>query len=257
MRTTYSRLLFAFILVSGFQLMLASNSSAQFKWPDKSENLQVLPETTDAQQLSRIMRGWTNALGVRCSYCHVGQGPLTEFDFVADDKEAKEKARAMVRMTRTINMEHIRKLSELESSSQDRVEVSCMTCHRQVTKPMRLDQLLAQTFETDGIDEVFTHYDELREAYYGGSAYDFREGILTRLAEQLSRQGNQEEALKVLEKEIELHDEFADVYGVQGQIWEKLENTENAIASYEKGKSLSSPRGSRWFQEQIDKLKSP
>ena len=257
MRTPYSRLVFAGIIVLGLQLSLVSTTSAQFQWPDQSENLQVLPDSTDGEQLSRIMRAWTNALGVRCSHCHVGQGPLTEYDFVSDEKEAKEKTRAMMRMTRAINMEHIDNLSDLENTPGERVRVSCMTCHRQVTKPIPLRQLLAQTFETDGIDEVLVHYDELREAYYGGFTYDFREGTLTHLAQQLNQQGNAEEALQVLDKEIELHEDFADVYGVQGQIWEKLGNTENAIASYEKGKSLASPRASRRFQERIDALKSP
>lgn len=257
MRTSHSRFILVFTLTLCIQLTFTSVSSAQFEWPDKSENLTVLPETTSAEQLSRIMRGWTNALGVRCSHCHVGQGPLTEYDFVSDEKEAKEKTRLMIRMTRAINAEYISEISSLEANEADRIRVNCMTCHRNVAKPMPLEQLLAQTYETDGVEEVFTHYDELREAYYGGFAYDFREGVLTRLGAQLSQQGNHEEALKVLDKEIELHDEFADVYQVQGQIWAQLGNTDNAIASYEKGKSLSSPRASQRFQAMIDELKKP
>ena len=160
-----------------------------------------------------------------------------------------------MRMTRSINAEYITELSSLEAQEENRIRVNCMTCHRNVAKPMPLEQLLAQTYETDGIDEVFTHYDELREAYYGGFSYDFREGVLTRLGEELGKQGNYEEALKILDKEIELHDEFADVYEVQGHLWVQLGNTENAIASYEKGKSLSSPRGSQRFQAMIDQLR--
>ena len=252
----FSRLAFLFLFVSSLGLSTPNTSSAQFQWPEKSENLQVLPESTTADQLSTIMRRWTNVLGVRCSHCHVGQGPLSDYDFVSDEKEAKEKTRAMIHMTRAINSEYIQELTSLEKTPNDRVRVTCLTCHRNVSKPMLLESVLAQTYEKAGIEEVFSHYDELREAYYGGFAYDFREGVLTRLGSQLSQQGNHEAALQVLDKEIELHDDFADVYEVQGQIWMELGKTDNAIASFEKGKSLASPRDSRRYQQMIDKLRS-
>ena len=255
MYTTYSRRLSLFVLLFSIQFLWTSTSSAQFEWPERSENLQVLPESTSGEQLSNIMRSWTDALGVRCSHCHVGQGPLSEYDFVSDEKEAKEKTREMMRMTRAINAEYINKLTELDNQEAERVRVGCITCHRNVAKPMALEAVLASTYQKAGIEEVFTHYDELREAYYGGFAYDFREGVLTRLGEQMSEQGHHQEALQVLDKEIELHDEFADVYMVQGQIWIKLDEPEKALTSYEKGKSLASPRASRRFQERIDQLK--
>lgn len=254
MRTSYRRLLCALLLATGLQVLLVPTSSAQFKWPDQSENLQVLPETTSGEQLSNIMRGWTRALGVRCSHCHVGQGPLTEYDFVSDEKEAKEKTREMIRMTRAINSEYIAKFADLEQTEEERVNVTCTTCHRNVAKPMPLEVVLTKTYGRGGIEEALSHYDELREAYYGGYAYDFREGVLTRLGQQLIQQENNEAAMEVLNKEIELYPDFADPYVVQGQIWAEMGNTENALASYEKGKALASPRGVRVIQELIDTL---
>ena len=70
--------------------------SQQFQWPEEPENLQVLPEGTAGNELGAIMRGFVSALDVRCEHCHVGEGnDLTQFDFVSDDKAAKQKARIM------------------------------------------------------------------------------------------------------------------------------------------------------------------
>jgi hypothetical protein len=45
------------------------------------------------------------ALGVECSYCHVGTDDrsLTDFEFPSDAKETKRIAREMVRMVAAIN----------------------------------------------------------------------------------------------------------------------------------------------------------
>jgi len=40
--------------------------------PDSLKNVQALPEGTTVKQLVETMRGFTRALGVRCTYCHVG-----------------------------------------------------------------------------------------------------------------------------------------------------------------------------------------
>ena len=68
-------------------------------------NLQVLPSDVSRGQLMSVMRGFTGALGVRCSTCHIGEEgqPLSTYDFASDDKAAKLKAREMMRMVRTIN----------------------------------------------------------------------------------------------------------------------------------------------------------
>ena len=237
-----------------FFCMSNTATSQGFSWPDEPENLTVLPETTTGEELGEIMRSFTSSLGVRCSYCHVGQGPLSDYDFVSDEKSAKEKTRLMMRMTHAINSEYVAELSNLEEEPGNRINVTCITCHRNVAKPEMLESVLLTTHDTSGIEEVLAQYDELRDAYYGGFAYDFREGVLTRLAEQLSRSGNHEGGLKVLEKEIELHNDFADVYRVQGAIFAELGKKEDAIASFQKGKSLASPRASRFFQEMIDRL---
>ena len=46
---------------------------AAWKWPARAENLKVLPKRTTPEQLRSAMMGFTRALGVRCSHCHVGE----------------------------------------------------------------------------------------------------------------------------------------------------------------------------------------
>lgn len=228
----------------------------QFEWPDKSENLTVLPETTSGEELSNVMRSFTSALGVRCSFCHVGEGPLSEYDFASDEKQAKEKTRVMMRMTGAINKEYIAELADHEEEAQERLQVRCITCHRNTARPMMLEDLLAETHAKGGIEETLAGYNELREAYYGGFAYDFRAGTLTTLAQQLAQQGSVDDALKVLDLEIELHDDHTDAYHLQGNIHAEAGRTEQAIASYELARKHASPRAKSRYKELIDKLKN-
>lgn len=73
-------------------------------WPERSQNLRVLPDTTSAATLRRTMQGFTRALGVQCSECHVGSGrDFRTWDFASDAKPHKEVARGMMRMTTELN----------------------------------------------------------------------------------------------------------------------------------------------------------
>ena len=74
---------------------------AQFP-PDSLVNLQVLPEDIEVRELIGTMRGFALGLGVRCEHCHVGEEgqPLSTFDFPADEKPTKAKAREMLRWCR-------------------------------------------------------------------------------------------------------------------------------------------------------------
>ncbi len=88
-------------------------------------------------------RPQSRSLGVRCSHCHVGvEGrPLTEFDFVSDKRPAKQTARLMLQMVRTINENHLTKIDKAGSFP---LEVSCVTCHHGVARPQSLADLLTE-----------------------------------------------------------------------------------------------------------------
>ena len=113
-------------------IALAAGAPAPAQIPEKFTNLQVLPRDIPREELVRIMRGFTGALGVRCNHCHVGPGPATleGFDFASDAKETKRVARVMMRMTGEINGRLLP-----QTGRSPLTEVRCMTCHRGAAKP--------------------------------------------------------------------------------------------------------------------------
>ena len=81
--------------------------------PETFTNLQIFPKDISQRQLMGRMRNVTLSLGVRCSYCHVGEGnDLTQYDFSSDDKEHKKIARTMMRMVGNINNGFISQIFE-------------------------------------------------------------------------------------------------------------------------------------------------
>jgi len=96
------------VVVAVMAMVMATAPAAdaqQWSWPERPENLQVLPEDWTGQRLQPVMTGFTRALGVRCSHCHVGEEghPLSTYDFPSDDNPNKERARTMLRMLGDIN----------------------------------------------------------------------------------------------------------------------------------------------------------
>jgi hypothetical protein len=98
------------------------------------KNLQVLPATMSRQEVTGVMRGFTQALGVRCPYCHAGEEgqPLNTFDFAADTKPTKGTARVMMKMVNDLNSNY---LASVGSKPAGEPRVSCYTCHRGEAKP--------------------------------------------------------------------------------------------------------------------------
>jgi hypothetical protein len=92
------------------------------------KNIQHL-KGVPAGRLLRIMNGgYSRALGVACTHCHVEQ------DFSSDDKRPKRAAREMALMHRSIN-EQLGKMQNLEPRPQGRA-INCSTCHRGAINPM-------------------------------------------------------------------------------------------------------------------------
>jgi len=119
--------------------------------PDSLINVKVIPKSTPVMQVVGIMRNFAGGLGVRCQFCHVGQEgmPLGQFDFAKDEKRTKLTARQMMRMVDEIN----RRLDTLPEHAQmtSHVEVTCNTCHRGVSRPMSLEQLIQEAAQTAGL----------------------------------------------------------------------------------------------------------
>jgi len=102
--------------------------------PPGFQNLQVLPMDIDRRELMNYMKGFAMGLGVRCWYCHKGEGDdLSKFDFAADEKRTKAAARVMLRMVKAINEDHLSKVPREKDAAP--VTVMCATCHRGQPRP--------------------------------------------------------------------------------------------------------------------------
>ena len=95
------------------------------------KNLKVLPADISQDQLRATMKRFALSLGVRCSFCHVGEEgkPLSTYDFASDANPHKNIARGMMRLTWRLN-------GELPAISGEKdAKVTCYTCHRGNKKP--------------------------------------------------------------------------------------------------------------------------
>jgi hypothetical protein len=175
---------------------LARAAAAQGTFPpQKLENLKVLPKDIPVRALVDTMAGFTRALGVRCTYCHVGEEgqPLTSYDFKSDEKPTKDKARVMLRMVAAINGEQLPKLATRREPA---VSVACFTCHHGVAVPRTLQQTLVAAYDAGGADSAEAAYRALRQRYYGSAAYDFGEVPLADLGGLLRQRGKLADALR-------------------------------------------------------------
>jgi hypothetical protein len=126
--------------------------------PPPPKNLKVLPKDFTRDQVTAIMRGFTNALGVRCTHCHVGQdGNPQSMDYASDEKHEKAAAREMIRMVTAINTDFVSKVAEGDAAA----SVRCETCHRGRAHPPRpLADLLADTAATQGAEAAVAKYSD-------------------------------------------------------------------------------------------------
>ena len=100
-------------------------------------NLRVLPKDTKLAEIIPTMKSFTEALGVRCQFCHsyTGSDPnaLENFDFPSDAVPAKATARKMMAMLQVINGDLLTGVGEPAPAGQSKV--TCYTCHRGDRKP--------------------------------------------------------------------------------------------------------------------------
>lgn len=234
---------------------LTSSVQAQQGWPpDSTENLQVLPEDTPVRELIGIMRGFAGALGVRCIHCHVGDDPsdLSSTDFVSDEKVTKRKARVMLQMLNTINGDL---LAGLPERSDPPVEIQCATCHRGLTKPADIKDILGAKMADEGPAAVIEEYESLREEYYGSWTYDFTEFTLTFIAEGVAGE-NPDGALAVLDYNLTHYPESSYTYVIKAQIQARLQNDfDAAIESLRNAQRVDPEQESR-LQAMIDQLEA-
>jgi len=224
---------------------------AQAQFPETFENLKVLPKDTSREQLSKVMRGFSTALAVRCVYCHVGEDNpgLKGIDFKSDEKETKRVARAMMKMEAAINADYIGPLGRTNPT-----RVECETCHHGLARPRTLQAELSDALASKGMDGLQARYRELRQALYGRGAYDFGPGTLNSMAEERLRRDEAAPAAAILALNLEFNSDAWTHY-LLGQAHEELKEPEKARADYEKALRLD-PKNPM-PRRRLDALSSP
>lgn len=234
------------LIIAALTLVGASTVVAQAPGhfpPDSLVNVKVIPKNTPVLQVIGTMRNFAGWLGVRCPFCHVGQEgqPLASFDFAKDDKRTKLTARQMMRMVEEIN-HRLDTLPEHERMA-SHVEVTCATCHRGVSRPMPLEQIMLETAQAAGSDSAARAYRALRERYYGRAAYDFGEPTLDAAAFRLARAGKYDEAFAVLRLNEEQFPASSNAATFRGNISLMKGDTAAAIAAFREAVRRDSTNG--------------
>ncbi|HMA20159.1 MAG TPA: c-type cytochrome [Gemmatimonadaceae bacterium] len=184
--------------------------------PDSLTNTQVIPRSTPVIEVVGMMRNFTSALGVRCTFCHVGSEgeDLAEYDFASDQKRNKLVARQMLRMLAEVNA----RLDTIPGRTHPAVTATCMTCHHGVSRPVPLATLIQETTVAVSADSALSAYKVLREKYYGKDSYDFSEGSLNIAAFRIARAGKVSDALKILDYNETLYPKSSGMSVFRGNI---------------------------------------
>lgn len=205
------------------------------------KNLQVLPKDFTRDQVTAVMRGFTHALGVRCTHCHVGQdGNPQSMDFASDDKDEKKTAREMLKMVNTINTDVVR----MVSGDDPKADVRCETCHRGRSQPPRpMADVLADTAALEGAEAAIGRYSALRAESLDAGQYDFRPRSVLAAARRLQDEKAPEAATALLKGAIALFPDSADVVASYGMALLQGGDRDGAKAQFDRALELDPKHG--------------
>jgi hypothetical protein len=221
--------------------------------PPKPKNLKVLPSDIDHDQLIAIMRGFSGALGVRCTHCHVGkEGDLRSMDFASDDKDEKKTAREMLKMTEAINTDYITKISGNDPDA----NVMCLTCHHGQKHPPRpLDAILTETVAKEGVEGAIAKYKQLRTESLEAGLYDFRDMTLVRVTRRLRDDKKLDQSLALARSTVDLFPNSGNAAAALGLAL--LDGGDAAAAKAQFDRALQIDPNNAMAQEGLARLNAP
>lgn len=218
-------------LASTFAFATVSDAVAQGGGQQQPyENLKYFSKDTPRDSLLTIMRGFTYALGVNCTYCHIEEAQANGRPRMRpgpDDKVEKQKARFMLAMTDTLNRVTLAALP----SRHEGVRIACVTCHRGSPIPGTIETVLTEALDKFGTDSAIARYKKLRENMASGR-FDFSEVPVIAVARaQLEKRPDAAIALLLMGQE--LNPASADIDFQLGDIYDKRGDKAKAVASFE------------------------
>ncbi|HXV76537.1 MAG TPA: c-type cytochrome [Candidatus Polarisedimenticolaceae bacterium] len=230
-------------------LLIAGARDAGAQIPDEYTNLTVVPKEITKSELVGLMREVASSLGVRCAYCHVGPDDLQGMDFASDEKAVKRTARTMMKMVDEINGRH---LKAIETGRAETTRVRCVTCHRGLTVPKPIQEILDAEIEANGVGAALAKYRELREQHFGSAAYDFSQGPLNWIVEKLAREQRLDDALAIAAANVELNPTEAYARLLLGRLHVMRDEREQAIAAFREALELDPENA--WAKTQLEEL---
>lgn len=198
---------------------------------DELKNLKVFPPTTTRRELVETMKQWSQALGVRCDFCHEQKvpGDHQSIDFASDKVGHKEVARRMYAMMRELNGGPLPR-----AAGEDDAAVNCMTCHRGLPSPTTLDRVVLRAVREKGAEAGVQKYRDLRQRYYGSGSFDFGPQGLQTVAEALAAEPAQvDAALAICRLNLEMNPQYADGHVAVAQLLEMKGDKAGALAALE------------------------
>jgi Photosynthetic reaction centre cytochrome C subunit len=169
------------------------------------QNLKVLPKDWTRRQVIDVMKTWTGDLGIRCQHCHVGEEgqPFSEWDFAADEKPTKQRAREMLQMLEEINR-RLGAMANLHGTGVPSPLATCGTCHRGLPRPRRIEDVFEETRATQGLAAALGQYRDLRRGNLTRGTYDFSIRPLSVQARRLLQAKDADGARQVMDLAIEV-----------------------------------------------------
>jgi tetratricopeptide (TPR) repeat protein len=150
-------------------------------------------------------------------------------NFASDEKSAKVKAHAMLRMVEQLNTVT---LAQLPARAEPRVEVDCATCHRGLALPKSLQTTLLEVINKDGVDAAVARYRALREDSLTRGRYDFGQWEMNELARRLTEAGRTDAAIAMLELNGEFNPKSAEIDFLIGELFRQRGERDQAMARY-------------------------
>ena len=229
----------------------AQDRGAAPQAPPVRQNLQVLAKDIPQPELTQVMQGFTQGLGVQCTYCHApapapegggrfgggggrGRGGPAALDFPSDQLPAKKKAREMMQMVRDLNARIPTAVSKAADAT---ARVGCATCHGGVAIPKPLADILDQTSAEKGAPAAIAQYRELRKQYFGSRAYDFSEGSLIALALRATTKAPVD-AMAWLQLNLDYFPLSARTFVAMSQVQQRANDKDAATKSLERALEL-------------------
>ncbi len=154
---------------------------------------------------------------------------LEGVDFASDEKEAKLKARAMLKMTDDINNSL---LPKIPSRADPPVRVECATCHHGVRRPKSLQTTLFEMVAREGSAAAVKRYRELRETTGLLGKYNFGEWEINELARRLFVAKDLRSAIAILEMNGEYYPKSASIDFQLGELYRELGEKDKALPRY-------------------------